>query len=116
MRFVAAAAARLLWFWLYRRVLPVHRRCVFEFVGVFSSMMVRLGAQLLLAATVLADDVDPNGLECPNCHEIHDGRSPGHNGRPPLPSNPDMVIEITTDVLSVDGGDCWRVWLLLAAS
>ena len=53
-------------------------------------------------------------LECPNCHEIHDSRSPGYDGRPPLPADTDMVIEIRTDVFATDGVSGYTTWRLNA--
>ena len=67
----------------------------------------RRGAALLATWGLAAAQVD---------HEIHDSRSPGYNGRPPLPAPEGMVLNIDTDVVATDGVAGHTTWRISAAT
>ena len=69
--------------------------------------MMRRAAALLAAWGLAAAQVD---------HEIHDSRSPGYNGRPPLPAPEGMVLNIDTDVVATDGVAGHTTWRISAAT
>ena len=88
------------------------KRAVNTHVGAGTvSAMLRAGALVAVASTLAHCEEQ---LECPTCHEIEDPRSPGHNGRPPLPAPTDMVVEVDTEVYATDGIAGYTTWRLNA--